>query len=195
MDKKGKLIFVLWVSWAWKNTILQLLVQRHPELHQIISCKTRPLRPNEINGKDYHYMTNEIFLQEIKNWTFLEYAVLHGWQFYYGTRKKDIIEWLSEGHILIKEIDMQGIEKLAHDEHDLFESSLRIFLDLSEESMIRRITSRAPISNEELHRRLQSAHQERLMAKQYASVILSAEWTIEDVYASVNSHVVTYLHQ
>jgi guanylate kinase len=70
---------------------------------------------------------------------------------------------------------MQGVEKLAHDEHDLFESSLRIFLDLSEESMVRRITSRAPISHEELHRRLQSAHQERLMAKEYASVILSAE--------------------
>jgi hypothetical protein len=46
-----------------------------------------------------------------------------------------------------------------------------------------------------LHRRLQSAHQERLMAKEYASVILSAEWTIEDVYALVNSHVETYLHQ
>lgn len=195
MTKKGKLIFVLWVSWAWKNTILQLLVQRHPELHQVISCKTRPLRPSEINGKDYHYMTNETFQQEIKNWTFLEYAILHWWQFYYGTRKKDIIAWLSDGYILIKEIDMQWIEKLSQDEHDLFESSMRIFLDLSEESMVHRITRRAPISDEELHRRLQSAHQERLMAKEYASVILFAEWTIEEVYTLVNTHVETYLHQ
>lgn len=189
----GSLIFIMWVSWAGKNTILHLLTERNHWFKQVISYKTRPLRPLEVNHVDYHYMSNEDFQKSIEQGVFLEYATLHWWQYYYGTKRSDIIDWLQAWDIILKEIDMQWIESMAQHHHELYQESFRVFLDLSDESMIRRITSRAPISDEELAKRLHSATKERQLAKEYASVIISAEWTIEEVYQSVITAIQQFL--
>jgi dephospho-CoA kinase len=70
---------------------------------------------------------------------------------------------------------------------------VRIFLDLPEEVMIGRITARAPISDEELDRRLVTAVEERILAKQYATIIIPAIGSIEEVYHSVYEYIKTYL--
>lgn len=184
MSQPGKLLFLMWVSWAGKNTILRLLAQRHDNYTEIISYKSRPLRPWEIDGKDYHYMSEEDFEKAIHEWIFLEYAKVHN-TYYYGTKKSDILDGLAAGKILLKEIDMQWVKHLSDIQPDIYASSLRIFMDLDEETMIQRITSRAPISPDELQKRLQSAAVERELAHTYATHIVSAKGSIEEVYERV----------
>ena len=61
--------------------------------------------------------------------------------------------------------------------------------------MVRRITSRAPTPAEEVERRITSAKSERILAKQYCNKIISAEWTIEEVYNEVLQLVNEFIHQ
>jgi guanylate kinase len=183
----------MWVSGAGKNTILHLLSKNDPEYKEVISYKTRLLRPWETHWLDFHSMTRESFEQDIKAWLFLEHAQVYGWSDYYGTKRSDIIDGLLQWRILIKEIDMQWIQQIAANDHLFYTQSLRIFLDLPEEVMIRRITSRAPISDEELHRRLSTAVEERRLAKQFATKIISAAWSIEEVYNAVNQYIISFL--
>ena len=72
----------------------------------MISYKTRQLRPGEVDGVDYHYITEEDFARAKNLDEFLEYATIHH-LFSYGTKKHDIEVGLSEGKTLIKEIDIQ----------------------------------------------------------------------------------------
>lgn len=181
------------VSGAWKNTVLHLLSKNNPEFREIISYKTRPLRPWEIDWVDFHSMTRQSFEHAIETWDFLEYAKLYWGEDYYWTKRLDIANWLSQWYILIKEIDMQWIEQIAHNDHPLYAKSLRIFLDLPEEVMIKRITTRAPIAEEELQRRIHTAVEERRLAKQYATTIISAAWTIDEVYHKVYEYIKTFL--
>ena len=184
----------MWVSGAWKNTILHLLSKNNPDYKEVISYKTRPLRPWEVDWIDYHYMILEDFSNDIKNGSFLEYAQVYWWKDYYWTKRNDIVYGLWQWHILMKEIDMQWIQQIAQNDNTLYNESLRIFLDLSEEVMIKRITSRAPISHDDLQRRLQTAINERNLAKRYASIIISAEWTIEEVYNEVYNYIKSFLN-
>lgn len=183
----------MWVSGAGKNTILHLLSKNNPEYREVISYKTRPLRPWEAHWVDFYSMTKEAFEHDIKAWFFLEYAHVYGWSDYYWTKRSDITDWLLQWHVLIKEIDMQWIQQIAQSDYWLYTESLRIFLDLPEEVMIRRITSRAPITDEELHRRLLTAVEERELAKQYATTIISAAWTIDEVYHAVHEYIKWFL--
>lgn len=184
----------MWVSWAGKNTILRLLTDRNADFHQVISYKSRPLRPGETDGVDYHYLSDEKFQEAIEQGTFLEYAKVHNIS-YYGTKKSDIIDWLAAGKILFKEIDMEGIVHIAETNPEIYNSSLRIFLDLSQEVMIKRITGRAPITDVELQKRLASAIREKELAQQYASHIIPAEGTVEEVYEAVSSIIQQYINE
>lgn len=182
----------MWVSWAGKNTILHLLSKNNPDFREVISYKTRQLRPWEVHWVDFHSMTKEEFEKDIKNNSFLEHAHVYWWSDYYGTKRDDIINWLSQWYTLIKEIDMQWIQQIAQNDNELFTHSLRIFLDLPDEIMIRRITSRAPISDQDLHRRLSTAVEERTLAKQYCTTILPATWSIEEVYRLVYEYIKSF---
>lgn len=190
--KKGILILLLGVSWAWKNTMLRLLIERHPQYKQLLSCKTRPLREWEKDGVDYTYMTDEQFHTAIKEKTFLEYAKVHD-MYYYGTKKTDILLGLEQWDIMIKEIDIQWVMDIEKQHPDIYEHTLRLFLDLSEDTMIQRITHRAVISDEELQKRLKSVQSERELAAVYCPYHISAEGSIEEVYDRVDTIITNYI--
>lgn len=190
--KKGLLILLLGVSWAWKNTMLRLLIERHPQYKQLLSCKTRPLREWEKDGVDYTYMTDEQFHTAIKDNIFLEYAKVHD-MYYYGTKKTDILLGLEQGDIMIKEIDIQWVMDIEKQHPEIYEHTLRLFLDLSEETMIQRITHRAVIWDEELQKRLKSVQSERELAATYCPYCISAEGSIEEVYERVDTIITNYI--
>jgi len=180
---KWLLVFILGVSGAWKNTMLHLLKERNPNFSEVISCKTRPLRPWEVDGVDYRYMDDVTFQTAIEQNVFLEHA--HYALYWYGTRRNDIIEWLQQNKIIIKEIEMQGITSISHTAPEIYNNSLRIFLDLSEETMVQRITNRAGITPEELDKRLVSSRREKQQAAYYCNAIILAEAGVEEVYAKI----------
>lgn len=194
LETTGVFILLWGVSWAWKNTMMRLLVERHNDYKQLLSYKTRPLREWEKSWIDYNYVTEEEFQKAIEDWVFLEYAKVHN-MYYYGTKKTDVLVWLQNNQTLIKEIDVQWIKDIAENHPDIYDNTLRIFLDLSEDIMIERITHRALVTQEELAQRLHSAHIEREQAKKYCQFVVSAAWSIEEVYARVEKCIAEYMEK
>jgi guanylate kinase len=182
---KWKLIFILGVSGAGKHTIIQELLNSDMLLTEVISCKTRPLRPNEVNHVDFHYMTEEEFQIAITQWVFLEYERHYNLPYLYGTRREDITKGLGEWRNLLKEIDIKWLISVAQTDPDIFQNSLRVFIDLPELTMIDRITKRAPIPELDLRNRILTATWEREDAKKYCTHIVCGEWTREEVYERI----------
>jgi len=71
-----------------------------------ISCTTRSPRPGEQDGRDYHFLTPELFAEKVREGAFLEHATVHGNS--YGTLKSDIVQLLQAGRNVVMDIDVQG---------------------------------------------------------------------------------------
>lgn len=136
--------------------MIQELLKTDLPLTWLISYKTRPLREGEVDGVDYHYMTQEQFQSAASAGEFLEYEQNYGMH-WYATGKKEVIEALQEGKVLIKDIDIKGLKEI-HDHHpDVWQVTKSIFLDVNEETMIERIHKRGAMADEDLKSRLLTA--------------------------------------
>jgi guanylate kinase len=89
-----------------KGTVIKRLLELNPHFKLSVSCSTRAMRPGEVNGKDYDFVTEEEFDARIKNKYFLEWAEVHGNK--YGTSVKFFEDIISHGSIGILEVDVQG---------------------------------------------------------------------------------------
>ena len=172
--------------------MLHLLKERNTDFSEVISYKTRPLRKWEIDGVDYNYLNEKDFHEAVTQGIFLEHA--HYALYYYGTKKSDIIDRLDKNKIIIKEIEMQWIISISKTNPEIFHNSLRIFLDLSEETMIQRVTKRANITDDELEKRLVSSRWEKSEAQNYCNEIIIAEGSIEEVYGKIEHAIFTYVN-
>ena len=97
-------------SGVGKTTLTKKLAEHNTGFAISISYTTRKPRSNEINGKDYHFVSTEKFKSLIKENNFYEYANI--FDNYYGTLKKTVIKLLSEGKDVLFDIDWQGTQQL-----------------------------------------------------------------------------------
>ena len=95
---------------AGKTTITKELVRRDPKLLLSLSTTTRKPRPNEVEGRDYFFVTPEIFQEKVSRGEFLEHAVFSSSS--YGTTKDNIERARASGADLILDIDVQGAEQI-----------------------------------------------------------------------------------
>jgi len=109
-DKKGMMIVLSSPSGAGKTTLTKKLQKNNSNFHISISHTTRPPRPNEIDGKDYYFVTKEKFEKLTKDGNFYEYATIFG--NYYGTLRDPVINLLSRGKDILFDIDWQGTQQL-----------------------------------------------------------------------------------
>jgi len=182
------LYLILGPSGVGKGTQINLLKQRHPEYVFPQSVTTRNMRPGESNGDPYFFINDEEFEDHIQNHDFLEWAEVHK-AARYGTLLKPIKEALSDNKTVIKELDIQGlmqiketIEKEGYEELKKQLQSIFI-MPPSEETLIKRITQRAPIKEIELQSRLESAKNEIDQADVCDHIISTDDNdSIEDVY-------------
>lgn len=110
MKTIGKLIIIAAPSGTGKTTIIKRLVTDHPEMEHSISCTTRPMRPGEVNGNDYHFMDEETFKQHIANDDFAEWAMVHG--NYYGTLREPLDSSIDSGTDVLADLDVAGSKRL-----------------------------------------------------------------------------------
>lgn len=102
---------------AGKDTILNKLGELHPEYHKIISCTTRPMRENEVQDIDYHFISHEDFIQKIMNGDMLEASEFNNW--HYGTLKSDLIDGINigvfnpEGYDALTQIPVKGVQVIG----------------------------------------------------------------------------------
>jgi guanylate kinase len=103
---KGRLLVVSGPSGAGKGSISKRIVAEVDDLIYSISMTTRAPRPDEIDGKNYYFVSHEQFEKTIEENGFLEYAKVYGE--YYGTPRSKVMQYLEEGKDVVLEIDIQG---------------------------------------------------------------------------------------
>ena len=115
-QKKGGIMVILSSpSGAGKTTLVKLLEKKN-KFYVSISHTTRKPRPNEVDGKDYFFVTDEEFKRLIKNQEFLEYAKV--FDNYYGTSRTPVIQNLENNQNVIFDIDWQGADQIKDKKMD-----------------------------------------------------------------------------
>ena len=90
-----------------KTTLCERLIQEYSSIERVVTCTTRPPRPGEVDGEDYHFFSNEAFDQKIADNAFLEWAKVH--ENRYGNLKSTVQEKLEANINLVMNIDVQGV--------------------------------------------------------------------------------------
>jgi len=153
LDRRGVLFVLSSPSGAGKSTIARRLLAADANLQMSVSATTRPMRPGEIDGADYHFVDLERFRAMTANNEFLEWA--HVFNHRYGSPKKPIYEMLDAGLDVLFDIDWQGAQQL----HQTCGGDVvRIFiLPPSMGELEDRLRRRATDSNEVIADRMQRA--------------------------------------
>ena len=109
-EKKGMMFVLSSPSGAGKTTLTKKIAENNSGFEISISHTTRKPRPNEIDGKDYHFVSKEKFNSLIKENSFFEHANI--FDNYYGTLKKTVVQLLTQGKDVLFDIDWQGTQQL-----------------------------------------------------------------------------------
>jgi guanylate kinase len=154
--------------------IVKKLLEKHPDVGISVSCTTRKPREAEVDGVDYHFVSNEEFDRLIADGAFFEWANVH--QDRYGTLKSVVMEELSKGRDLILEIDVQGCAQAMRQYPELVTS---IFVSPpSRENIEKRLRNRHTETEEAIRVRLRNAGGEIKQAYGYDYLIIHQDWSI-----------------
>lgn len=185
---KGKLALIVGPSGSGKGTIIKHLREKHPDWIYPVSYTTRAIRPSEVDGLVYNFIGKEEFEKGVKDGRFLEYAIVHGVD-YYGTARDEIIGALDAGKIVVREVDIQGF----HSIRDVIpsENLVTIFIEAKDlEELQSRITKRGKLPEEEVKRRMESARKEIAQADECDFRILNEYGKIEKAVGEVEKIIV-----
>jgi guanylate kinase len=168
---RGKLFVITAPSGAGKTSLINALLKDEPGLRRSISYTTRPPRPGEKNGREYHFVDDDAFLAMRDRGDFLENAEVHGYR--YGTSKKVIGGTLERGQDLILEIDWQGARQVRA----LYPDCVGIFiLPPSIEELEARMRARGQDSEAVIQRRLAAAREELAHAGEFKYAIINKDF-------------------
>ena len=109
-QRRGVLFVLSSPSGAGKSTIARMLLADEPELEMSVSATTRPIRPGEVDGRDYHFVDLERFREMVADHAFLEWAHVFGQR--YGTPRAQVDAILASGKDVLFDIDWQGAQQL-----------------------------------------------------------------------------------
>lgn len=174
MQRRGILCVVSGPSGSGKTTVCRAMSERDRHCVYSISCTTRAPRPHEVDGIDYHFVSESEFSERAMRGDFLEYARVHGRG--YGTLKSWVLDHLAGGRDVLMDIDTQGAELIRKCEDALIQTSLVdvFILPPSIEELRRRLFGRATESDDQMALRLTNALDEMSHWREYAYTIVSA---------------------
>jgi len=104
------LIVVSAPSGGGKSTLCRRMLAERKDVAYSISCTTREPRGNEVNGREYHFLSEVEFDRRVKNGEFLEHALVHGHK--YGTLRKPVDDALASGKSILMDIDVEGARQI-----------------------------------------------------------------------------------
>lgn len=165
---KGRLFVLSGPAGVGKGTVIAEAMDQLKNLVYSVSCTTRKPRPGEVEGRNYHFMSEEAFLKCAAEGRFLEWARVHG--NCYGTRRDIVEKRLEEGFDVLLEIDVQGSMQIK----EKMPEAVTIFIQPpSFEELVRRLRARGTETPEQLEVRIANAKRELLEADKYQRRIIN----------------------
>jgi guanylate kinase len=206
IKRRGILFVLSSPSGAGKTSIARRLLELEPETRMSVSATTRPKRPDEMDGRDYHFVSQAKFDRMAEQGGFLEHAEVFGHS--YGTPRDQVEDLLARGFDVIFDIDWQGAQQLAAAAGD---DVVRVFvLPPSIGELENRLQRRAQDSAEVVAARMAKAVDEMSHYGEYdhvlvnyalddsvaqARAILNAERTRRERYTGLDAFVRTLIEK
>ena len=180
-EKKGMMFVLSSPSGAGKTTLTKKIADNNKNFSISISHTTRKPRPNEVNGKDYRFVSVKEFNNLVKGNNFFEYANI--FDNYYGTLKKPVLELLSSGKDVLFDIDWQGTQQLKKNK-DL---SLVTFFILppNVETLKKRLLNRHNGQEDLIEKRMKKFNEETSHWNEYKYVLVNDD--LENCYKQILS--------
>lgn len=176
------LVVVSGPSGVGKDATLNQMKQSNRPFYFVVTATTRPKRPMEIDGVDYHFVSVGEFAEMIEQGELLEHAVVYG--DYKGIPKKHVREALASGLDVIMRIDVQGAATIRK----LVPNAVTIFLIAeSEDELVRRLRDRKTEDPDKLKMRIATARQELKRIVEFDYVVVNRVDALEDTVEKVLS--------
>ncbi len=180
------LIVISGPSGVGKDSVLNRMKERGLPFHFVVTATTRSIRPEEVNGHDYFFLTSDQFAHMIENNELLEYAIVYN--DYKGIPKQQVRDALSTGMDVIMRIDVQGAATIRK----LVPNAVLIFLTTeSEEDMVYRLQNRRTETPEGLKLRIATARQELKRAHEFDYAVVNKQshldQTVDDISAIISA--------
>ena len=167
---RGKLFVISGPSGVGKNTLLNAVVARSERVRYSISATSRAMRPGEVDGKSYYFVTKEQFRELIQNDSLLEYAEYVG--NYYGTPIQPIRESIEAGVDIVMDVDVVGALKIKK----RLPAAVLVFVTAPSFTALRdRLLHRGDVAPDVMAERLERARWEYEQAPKYDYIILNDE--------------------
>ena len=169
-------------SGAGKTTIARALVERNEDVVFSVSATTRPARDHEVDGVDYHFLSEQDFQAMIEADEFVEWAEVHG--HLYGTSRKAVERALDDGLFLILDVDVQGAMQMRQHIPD---AVLVFVLPPGADALVERLRDRGTEGEDTLARRIENARGELEQASKFDYVVVNEnlEQAIDEVWSIV----------
>jgi guanylate kinase len=165
-----RLVLFCGPSGSGKTTIVHHLLKVFPNMSFSISATTRPMRANEVNGVDYHFLTPDEFRTRIANGDFLEWEEVYHDRFY-GTLKADVYEILKQGKVALFDVDVEGgLQIRKHFGKKLLDVFV---MPPSVDELHRRLVARASETEDSLRKRLDKSEKEMQYAYRFNNIIVN----------------------
>lgn len=174
-DPQPLLIVLSGPSGAGKDTVLERMKARNLPFHFVVTATTRGMRPSEVHGKDYFFVSNDEFARMIEADELLEYAVVYN--DYKGIPKQQVRDALASGMDVVMRIDVQGAATIRK----IVPEALLIFLTTeSEDALVRRLEARKTETHEGIKLRIATARQELKRAREFDYAVVNSDSQLDD---------------
>ncbi len=170
-------------SGTGKTTVVTKLTKKHPEeIARVVTCTTRKPRGREMNGKDYHFLSKQEFVQKINDGEFLEHQEIYGQ--HYGTLRSEVDKGINTGKVVFLIIDVQGAQELKRK----IDAKTIFLMPPTFHELERRIRSRKEDHEMAIEERLAKAREEIAQGQQYDYVVTNdnLDETLKIIWDIVN---------
>jgi guanylate kinase len=181
VERRGLMFVLSSPSGAGKTTLSRMLIEQMSGLEMSVSATTRPMRPGEVDGRDYHFIDKARFDAMLKRGEFLESAVV--FENRYGTPRAPVETALSTGQDVLFDIDWQGTQQLR--EKARADVVSVFILPPSAADLEKRLHSRAQDSSDVIRGRMNRASHEMSHWAEYDYIVINHD--IGEAFAEVQS--------